>query len=137
MTEIRKQLSVYLKNKPGELSRITNIFRQNGINIQAITVVDTVDHAVDRIVVDKPEKAVEVLKNEGLLVVDHEVLVFDLKNRPGALSQIADLLAEHEINLEYGYCTVEEDQQHGLMVAKVSNPQEALDLIQSTEAVEQ
>jgi len=136
LIDIRTQLSVYLKNKPGELSRITNIFRENDINIQAITVVDTVDHAVDRIIVDKPEKAMDVLKNEGLLVVDHDVLAFDLKNRPGALCEIADLLAEHEINLEYGYCTVEEDQQHGLMIVKVSNPQEALELIQSTEAVE-
>jgi hypothetical protein len=136
LVDIRKQLSVYLKNKPGELSKITNIFQENDINIQAITVVDTVDHAVDRIIVDKPEEAMELLKDKGLLVVDHDVLAFDLKNRPGALSEVADLLAEHDINLEYGYCTVENDQNHGLMIAKVSNPQEARDLIEESQAVE-
>ncbi|MFB6356056.1 MAG: ACT domain-containing protein [bacterium] len=112
------------------------MFSENDINIEAITVVDTVDHAVDRIIVDKPDEATELLKDRGLLVVDHDVLAFDLENRPGALGEVADLLAEHDINIEYAYCTVEHDHQHGLMIAKVSNPHEALELIQSAEAVE-
>jgi len=136
LIDIRRQLSVYLKNKPGELSRITNIFRENDINIQAITVVDTVDHAVDRIITDKPDEAEELLKDQGLLVVDHDVLAFDLKNRPGALSDVADTLAEHDINIEYAYCTVEQDQNHGLMITKVSNPEEAKKLIEESEVVE-
>lgn len=59
--------------------------------------------------------------------MDHEVLAFDLKNRPGALSEVADLLAERDINIESGYCRVEADQQHGFMVTNVSNPRETIE----------
>ncbi len=129
MIRIREQLSVYMKNKPGELAKICRKLADEEINILGITVADTVDHAVDRLILDKPDKARQILEDEGLLVVDTKVLSIDLENKPGQLAEISDRLACCDINIEYAYCTVSPDQEKGFLVIKVSDPTRALELL--------
>lgn len=99
----RRQLSVFLANKPGALSRVGEAFRDAGINIQGITVSDAVDHAVVRMVVDSPAEAIDILEERGVLVFDEYVLEASLPNRPGAFAEFAHLLAEADINIDYAY----------------------------------
>jgi hypothetical protein len=130
MIDVRKQISIFLENKPGTLADVTESLQSESINILAMTVSDTIDHAVVRMMVDKPGEAVHRLEEQNLLVVENDVIVVDLENEPGALANMADRLAEHNINIEYAYCTASPAQKKGMMIIRVDNPQEALELLE-------
>jgi len=86
---VASQLAVFLENKPGTLARLCEALAQKQINLLALTVSDTVDHAVVRIVVDRPSEALSVLEDAGMLVVATDVLVVEVPNRPGGLADSA------------------------------------------------
>lgn len=130
MIDVRKQISIFLENKPGTLADVTESLQAENINILAMTVSDTIDHAVVRMMVDKPGEAVHRLEEQNLLVVENDVIVVDLENEPGALANMADRLAKHNINIEYAYCTASPAQKKGMMIIRVDNPQEALELLE-------
>lgn len=133
MVSVRKQISIFLANRPGTLANVCESLQEKDINILAMTVSDTVDHAVVRMLVDKPGPAVHQLEEQGLLVVENDVLVVDLENKPGALAELSGQLAEHDINIEYAYCTGMPAQQKGLMVIRTENPRESLELLEESE----
>ena len=130
MMRIRKQISIFLVNRPGTLADVCEELQEKNINILALTVSDTVDHAVVRLLVDKPGEAVHRLEEKGLLVVENDVIAVDLENAPGSLADVARLLADNEINIEYAYCTATPAQQQGLIVVRTAQPHEALELLQ-------
>jgi hypothetical protein len=105
MIRIEPQLAVYLDNRPGMLARTCQALAQAKINIAAMSILDTVDHAVVRLIVDKPKDAEQVLSKMHAMVQCRDVVVMDVPNQVGALAQIAERLAEAGINLEYAYCT--------------------------------
>lgn len=130
MINVRKQISIFLANRPGTLADVCENLESKNINILAMTVSDTVDHAVVRMLVDKPGRAVHQLEDEGLLVVENKVLTVKLANKPGALAELSGELAENEINIEYAYCTGIPAQKKGLMVIRTAEPEEALNLLE-------
>ena len=101
--EILEQLSIFLANRPGVLARVTHALAEEGINLKAMSVSDTVDHAVVRMVPDDPRKARDVLERGGALVVETEVLCVELADHPGALAELSDKLARADVNIEYAY----------------------------------
>ncbi len=126
---VRKQLSVFLENRPGMLARACSILSDNKVNILALSVHDTVDHAVVRFFVDNPTKALLLIENEGFYVLEQEVVVLDVDNRPGVLTEIARKLAEADINIDYAYCTAMQGQDHGCLVIKTDNPEIASEVL--------
>jgi hypothetical protein len=130
MISIRKQISIFLANRPGTLAEVCEDLHEDNINILAMTVSDTVDHAVVRMLVDKPGAAVHLLENNGLLVVENNILAVDLENKPGALAEVARQLSDNDINIEYAYCTGTPAQKQGLMVVRTARPDEALSLLE-------
>ena len=101
MTE--QQLSIFFKNRPGVLADVCEALAADNINILAMSVSDTVDHAVVRLVVDDSAKAIHLLGDRGLLVVDTDVLAVQLDNEPGTLARAARKLAGAGVNIEYAY----------------------------------
>ena len=126
---MEKQLAVFLENKPGTLARMCRALGHEGINVLALTVSDTVDHAVVRMVVDKAEEALHLLGSSGVLVVESEVLVIEVANRPGALAKLAEALADSGINIEYAYGTGMPDQASGMIVLRTNDPERALEVL--------
>lgn len=120
---IVKQLSVFLENKPGVLARVCQALAEKDVNIVGFSVSDSVDHAVFRIVVDDPAVATHVLGEGGALVVGTRVLAVKLPNRPGAVQQVAEMLAEADINIEYAYGAG--DGAQGLVFLRVSDVEKA------------
>lgn len=102
---VETQLSIFLENKPGVLAEASKMLSDHGINIRGISISDTVDHAVVRMVVDQPQKALHLLGEHGALVVETEVLEVQLADEPGQLSRLAAQFAEGNINIEYAYGT--------------------------------
>ena len=116
---VEKQLALFLENKPGTLAAVCKALGAEGINIYAISVSDAVDHAVIRMVVSDPHKALHLLGEHGVLVVERDVLMIEGRSRPGELARIAATLAEHRINIEYAYSATPPDATKGAMVLRV------------------
>lgn len=98
-----KQISVFLPNQPGVLSKFTKVLLDKDINMRAMTVAETADYGILRIVVDKTEEALKVLKEENYLVSVTEVVGVDIPDKPGALHEVATILGESNVNIEYIY----------------------------------
>jgi len=127
---VDKQLAIFLENRPGALAAMCETLAEADVNLLALTVSDTVDHAVIRLVTDKPEEALHLLGEAGMLVVESDVLVVEVVNQPGTLGQVARKLAQHNINIEYAYCTTMPDAECGALVLRVRDPQKALQVLQ-------
>lgn len=127
--EIATQLSVFLVNEPGTLADVCDELAKHDINIYALTISDTVDHAVVRMVVSDTQKALALFEERGTLVVENDVLLLENSNRPGALSAIARKLSRANINIEYAYLASSPGSEKGLLVLRVTNSRKALDLL--------
>lgn len=101
-----KQISVFLDNVPGVMEKFTNILMENNINIRALTVAETADFGILRMLVDKEEKCIEILRDQNYLVSETEVIAVEIPDKPGALHKISKVLADEEINIEYIYSTI-------------------------------
>ena len=120
-----KQLSLFLENKPGTLAAVCRALAEKKINIQAISVSDAVDHAVVRVVVSDPRRAMHLLGERGVLVVERNVLMIAGQNKPGELARIAQTLADHKVNIEYAYAASLPDSPTGAMILRVDNLKKA------------
>jgi len=100
---VLKQISVFLPNQPGVLAKFTKILMDKKINMRAMTVAETTDYGILRIVVDKTEEALGILKEENYLVSVTEVIGVDIPDKPGALHEVAMILGESNVNIEYIY----------------------------------
>ena len=130
MTSIKTQLSVFLDNRPGTLARACQSLAANGVNILAMCISDTLDHAVIRLVVDDAKKAVAILNNLKLPLQERDVVLIDLPNQPGAIAAIAQKLAQAGINLEYAYCASTPSQTSGALVLRTNNLEETIDVLE-------
>ena len=129
MNEIRKQLSVFLENRPGVLARVCSILSDAGINLLAIAIHDTVDNAVVRFLPDNPSKALLLLEREEFYVLEQNVLMIEIQNHAGELTRICQSLAEADINISYAYCTAKPDQDACCLVIKAEDPERALEIL--------
>lgn len=127
--EIVKQLSVFLENKPGTLALVCDALAEAKINVYALTISDTVDHAVVRMVLSDTRKALLMFEERGTLVVENDVLMIENSNKPGSLARIADRLAAAKINIEYAYLATSPDAKTGLLILRPSKPNKALEVL--------
>ena len=129
---IEKQLSVFIENKPGRLSAICNLLADADINIYAMSVHDTVDHAIIRLIVENPNKALILLEEEGVYIVTQDVVVIEIDNKPGIISTIAKKLYRADINIEYAYCTATKNQEFGCLVVKTKDAEQTLEILEES-----
>ena len=122
-----------MENKPGRLSKICNILADAKINVYAMSVHDTVDHAIIRLIVDNPTKALILLEEEGLYIVTQDVVVVEIDNKPGIISSIAAKLYRADINIEYAYCTATRNQDVGALVIKTQDAEQAQEILQEAD----
>ena len=127
--EIAKQLSVFLANKPGMLADVCDELAAAKINIFALTISDTADHSVVRMVVSDHEKALQIFEELGVLTVESKVLLIENNNRPGALAKISKKLAKAKINIEYAYLATSPGAKVGLLVMRVDDTKRALKVL--------
>ena len=123
--ETATQLAVFLENRPGALARVCEALAKAGVNIHALTVSDTVDHAVVRMIVSEPTKALMLLGERGVLALENDVLMIDAANEPGVLGKIADALSRAEVNIEYAYFATSGNSPKGLIVLRPSDVDKA------------
>ena len=128
------QFSVFLVNKPGVLAQVTGAIATAKLNVVAMTLVDSQEHGVLRLIVDDAPTAHAVLTKLNLPMTETEVLCLDLSNRPGALADIATLLGENHININYAYCTSGAPGGRTTGIFKVADPKKAEKVLKGSSA---
>lgn len=98
-----KQLSVFLEDRSGRLTELTRILAENDVNITALTVAETADYGMVRMVVGRPERAKKALEEAGFTVGLTEVVCAKMPDQPGSLHRILQILTEEQINVDYMY----------------------------------
>ncbi len=120
-----KQLSVFVENKKGKLTAITKLLAENNIDISALSLADTSDFGVLRLIVNDIDKAKSVLKSAGITVKISEVLAIVMNDHAGACSEVLEMLSNNDITVEYMYACAGRISGKALMITKVDNPEKA------------
>ena len=124
------QIAVFLENKSGRLAAITKALSDNNINIRALSVADTADFGILRLIVDDTEKATRILKDEGFTVGKGVVVAVEVADRPGGLARVLAVLTEAGINIEYMYAFVEKSGENAVLIFRFDDPDTAITVLQ-------
>ncbi len=127
---VTPQFSIFMVNKPGVLAQVLGEFAQAKINIIAMTMTDSVEHGVMRVVFAAPERAKKVLSRLNMTYNETEVLCVNLANKAGALAVVAERLARNHINISYAYCTAGAKGGRTTGVLKVADVKKAMRVLQ-------
>lgn len=127
--QIVEQLALFLANEPGTLAAVCDALAEAEVNIYGLSVSDTIDHSVVRLVVSDTAKAMAIFEAHGTLVIETEVIMISNDNRPGSFSRIAEVLSRNKINIEYAYLASMPTARKGLLILRVTDPQKALRLL--------
>lgn len=118
---IINQISVFLENKSGRLADVTKVLADGGINLRAMTIADTADFGILRIIVNDPEKTCKLLEENGFTVRITKVLGIEIEDKPGGLHKIMDIFKNSGVNIEYLYVTLENEGNKAVVVFKVED----------------
>lgn len=126
-----KQLSIFVENKPGRLEAIIDTLWKNNINIRALSIADTTDFGILRLIVDDVDRAKSVLKETGVISKRTDVVAVFLDDRSGGLAKVLSVLTAGGLNIEYMYAFLTKTEGKALMVLKADDEQKALDVLEA------
>lgn len=124
-----KQISVFVENKSGRLSDILNVIGKNGIDISALSIADTTDFGIVRMIVNDPDKAAEILKSNNLVVKVTDVIALAVADKSGGLAGEIEKLKNAGISIEYMYAFIGKSDKGALVIVRVENPEKALEVL--------
>ena len=124
-----EQISIFLENKPGRLEDVTGIFERGKINIRALSLADTADFGILRLIVNDSAKAKEILKSSGFTVGKNEVVALEVPDNPGGLSGILKLLDGAGINVEYMYAFVQRSGDNAIIIFRFDELDKAIETL--------
>ena len=125
-----EQISVFLENKSGRLADVTEVLARADINIRALSLADTADFGILRLIVNDLEKAKGVLKENGFTVGRTEVVAVEVDDRPGGMARILGVLKDEGINVEYMYAFVQKSGEHAIIIFRFDNLDGAIGVLQ-------
>lgn len=125
-----QQLSVFVENKPGRLAEITEVLAETKIDIRAISVADTSDFGILRVIVDKPQEAVAALKAHNMTVSLTNVIVMGISDTPGGFARAVRLLADAGLDMEYMYAFISRDKGKAYIIIRTNNGTKAEQVLQ-------
>lgn len=123
------QISVFLENRAGQLAEITKDVADAGIDLRAISIAETADYGVLRMIVDDAEKATSILLNHGYILSLNPVVVVAVPDAPGGLAPVLDILARGEIDIEYMYSLFTHQEGKAYMVFRISDDEKFAKLL--------
>lgn len=124
-----KQISVFLENRAGRLEEITRVLAEGDINIRALSLADTSDFGILRLIVNQPEKAMTSLRDAGFTVRENGVIAVEVEDKPGGLHQILQLFGKAGISIEYMYAFFEKKTEKAIMIIRVENTDQAINAL--------
>jgi hypothetical protein len=124
-----EQISIFLENKPGALESVMRLLKDANINIRSLSLADTSDFGILRLIVNDTNKALKVLNDNGLRVSRTSVVAVEVPDRPGGLHSILAVLAQHGINVEYLYAFIEKSGENAVIIFSFDSPDDAVDVL--------
>ena len=123
-----KQISVFIENRQGTLTAILQLLKKGQIKLHAISIADTADYGICRMICDCPEKAVEILKSSGIAAAMADITAIVMENKPGSAADIVSTFAENGINLAYLYTFLMKDKL--VLAFRPDNYEKAAEIIE-------
>ena len=123
------QISVFIENKPGRLTEIIKVLSANGIDIRALSIADTTDFGILRIIASEPERAVQVLRAEGVTVSKTEVIGVLFDDKTGALLDVLEILNKENIAVEYAYAFITHSKTEASVILRVEDNAKAIKVL--------
>lgn len=123
------QLSIFIENKEGKLADLTSTLAREGIDIRAMSVADTQDFGILRLIVSDSDRAINVLKEAGCVVSVTQVLAVAIPDSPGSLAKVSRVLADNHISIEYMYAFITRRQEGAYVVFRVADNTAAAQLL--------
>jgi hypothetical protein len=124
-----EQISVFLENKPGTLENATRVLKENNINIRTLSMAETTDFGILRLIVNDVGKANKVLKDSGFRVSKTPVVAVEVPDKPGGLHSIMEAVSKEGINVEYLYAFVEKSGQNAVIIFRFDAPEKAIEVL--------
>jgi len=125
-----EQISIFLENKSGRLADVASVLAHAGINIRALSLADTTDFGILRLIVNDTEKAKQVLKENGFTVGKTEVIAVEVFDRPGGLADILTIMKDNGINVEYMYAFVQRSGGNAIIIFRFDELEKAIETLQ-------
>lgn len=134
---MKKQVSVFLENKQGRLRDVLKLLADNKLDIRALTIAETSDYGVLRLIVDDTDKAVNVLRENNFRVNMTDVIVIEIQDVSGSMYSFVDMLYKHNINVEYAHTSTQSSVGKSAFVIRVNEDKmdEALEIIKNCDDV--
>ncbi len=124
-----KQISVFVENKPGKLMELAKLLEENHIDMRALSVAETEDFGILRLIVDDVYDTIRVLKDSNYVCTVTDVLAVELPDQPGGLRKVLAVLSENQINVEYTYVFVARKKNAAYMIFRVSDNDKAVEAL--------
>jgi len=125
-----QQISIFLENRVGRLMEVTDVLAKNQINIRALSLADTSDFGILRLIVSNPDQAAKILREGGFTVRENEVLAVEVTDQPGGLAHILGLFNTAGISIEYMYAFLERKTENAVMIFRVESLPRAIKALQ-------
>lgn len=124
------QLSIFVENKAGRLANISEVLFEANVDIRAISIADTSDFGILRLIVDKPDKAVSALKNANIAVSVTSVIAIGINDKPGEFYKAIRILADEGIGIEYMYAFISREENKAFVILRINEENRALEILQ-------
>ena len=118
------QISVFLENRAGQLAEITNVLSENHIDLRALSIAETSDYGVLRLIVNKPHEASAVLLEHGFVLSMTPVTIVAVPDEPGGLAKVLNILSDANIDIEYMYSVFGQEKGLAYMIFRVANDEQ-------------
>ena len=125
-----KQISVFLENKSGRLAEVSALISGAGINFRAISIADTADFGILRMIVDKPDDALVLLEKNGFTAKENLVLGVEVEDHPGGMAGVMKLFDENDVNIEYLYSSLESGTEKAVIIFKVEDVEHGIKILE-------
>ncbi|MBW2036575.1 MAG: ACT domain-containing protein [Deltaproteobacteria bacterium] len=124
-----EQISIFLENKAGRLAEVTRVIGEAGVNIRALSLADTSDFGILRLIVSDNDKAKAALKKHGFTVGKTNVVAVEVEDRPGGLNRVLEVLSRQNINVEYMYAFVQHTGKNAVIIFRFDDTDAAISLL--------
>ena len=126
-----RQISVFLENRPGSLAEVTRYLAEEHVNLRAMSIAESRDFGTIRIIASDQDACAEALSKRGYQYNEVDVLAAEMPDRPGGIAEVAEIIAQENINIEYGYAMVEKKENSAIIVLRVDDPYRASIVLRS------
>ena len=126
--EIR-QISVFLENNAGRLGEVTQVLARSGVNLRAISIADTADFGILRLIVSDCDQAIKALKDAGFTAMITDVVAVEIEDQPGSLAKVMELFGKEQVNIEYLYASLEGNSGKAVIIFKLEDPARGMKIL--------